>query len=350
MKSHGKTIERGIEMKILITAPFHESGLQRLQEVENCEVLYESWRETGKIYFDDEELISKLNEDQVDILITETDEVDAWVIEKTNLKLIASARGTPVNVDEEAAAEKKIPVIHTPHRNADAVADLTVAMMLTQARKMIELDRLLKSGKYNTAEIESEEEFTEFYNRYRGVELGGLTIGIIGFGAIGSRVAQRLHNGFGSKIIYFDPYIREDHDSVLETKATPVSLEILMRESDMITIHTPPVEETDELVNEEMFALMKPTAHFFNLARSYCIDEDALYAAIKEKRIAGAGLDVFDEEPCDSDNRFLEFDNVTVMPHFGGNTIDVVRHQTNMITEDVLNFLEGKSLRYVWKS
>ena len=336
-------------MRILITAPFHKSGLKRLQELADCEVIYESWRDTGKIYFDDEELIPKLNDDHIDIFITEADEVDAWVIEKTNLKLIASARGTPVNVDEEAAAEKNIPVIYTPHRNADAVADLTVAMMLTQARKMIELDRLLKGGKFNTAEIESEEEFTEFYRRFQGVELGGLTIGIIGFGAIGSRVAQRLHNGFGSRILYYDPYVPADHQIVLETRAEPVSLEALMKESDMITIHTPPIEETDELVNAEMIALMKPTTHFFNLARSYCIDEDALYEAIKEKRIAGAGLDVFDEEPCDSDNRFLEFDNVTVMPHFGGNTVDVVRHQTKMITEDVINFLQSKPIKNLWK-
>lgn len=342
MKSQGKKIK----MKILVTAPFHESGLKRLQE--HCEVIYESWRDTGKIYFDEDELIEKLNASQIDIFITEVDEVDAWVIEKTNLKLIASARGTPVNVDEEAAAEKKIPVIHTPQRNADAVADLTVGMMLTQARKMIEIDRLLKSGKFNLAEIESEEDFAEFFNRFRGVELGGLTIGIIGFGAIGSRVAQRLHKGFGSKILYFDPYVLENHKLVLETKAKSVSLETLMKESDMITIHTPPIEETDELVSAEMFALMKPTAHFFNLARSYCIDEDALYNTIKEKRIAGAGLDVFDEEPCDSENRFLEFDNVTVMPHFGGNTIDVVRHQTNMITEDVLNFLQSKRIKNLW--
>lgn len=334
-------------MKILITAPFHESGLKRLQE--HCEVIYESWRETGKIYFDEDELIEKLNDGQFDIFITEADQVDAWVIEKTNLKLIASARGTPVNVDEEAAAEKRIPVIYTPHRNADAVADLTVGMMLTQARKMIEIDRLLKSGKFNTAELETEKDFTEFYSRFQGVELGGLTIGIIGFGAIGSRVAQRLHNGFGSKILYFDPYVPEKHKIVLETKAKHVSLESLMKDSDMITIHTPPIEETDELVNADMFALMKPTAYFFNLARSYCIEEDALYDVIKEKRIAGAGLDVFDEEPCDSENRFLEFDNVTVMPHFGGNTIDVVRHQTNMITEDVLNFLQSKTIKYLWK-
>ncbi len=334
-------------LKILITTPFHESGLKKLQE--HCEIIYENWRDTGKLYFDEDELIQKLNDENIDILITEADEVDAWVIEKTNLKLIASTRGTPVNVDEEAAAEKNIPVIYTPHRNADAVADLTVAMMLTQARKMIEIDRLLKSGKFDLAEIESEEDFAEFYNRYRGVELSNLTIGIIGFGAIGSRVAQRLHNGFGSKILYFDPYIPENHAVVLETKAKHVSLETLMKDSDMITIHTPPIEETEELISANMFALMKPTAYFFNLSRSYCIDEDALYNAIKERRIAGAGLDVFDEEPVDSDNRFLEFSNVTVMPHFGGNTKDVVQHQTNMIVEDILNFLEHRPLKFLWK-
>lgn len=352
MKNQEKKIKlvmiEDLALKILITAPFHESGLKKLRE--HCEVIYESWRDTGKIYFDEDELIKKLNENKVDIFITEADEVDAWVIDKTNLKLIASTRGTPVNVDGDAAYEKNIPVIHTPHRNADAVADLTIAMMLTQARKMIEIDRLLKSGGFNTAELESEEDFAEFYNRFRGVELSGLTIGIIGFGAIGSRVAQRLHKGFGSKILYFDPYVPEDNKIVLDTKGKRVSLEKLMKESDMITIHTPPVEETEELVNAEMFSLMKSTAHFFNLARSYCIDEDALYNAIKEKRIAGAGLDVFDEEPVDSENRFLEFDNVTVMPHFGGNTVDVVRHQTKMITQDILNFLQSKPLKNIWNS
>ncbi|MFX0174211.1 MAG: NAD(P)-dependent oxidoreductase, partial [Candidatus Hodarchaeota archaeon] len=141
----------------------------------------------------------------------------------------------------------------------------------------------------------------------------------------------------------------EEHEIVQETKAMSVSLVKLMKESDMITIHTPPIEETDELVNAKMIALMKPTAHFFNLARSFCIDEDALYEAIKEKRIAGAGLDVFDDEPCDSDNRFLKFDNVTVMPHFGGNTIDVVQHQTDMIVQDILNFLQNRPLKHPWK-
>lgn len=334
-------------MKMLITTPFDQKGIKILEK--NYEVIYENWRETGNLYFDSEELIKKLNENNIEIFITEADEVDEEVIDKTNLKLIASTRGTPVNIDEEAATKKGIPIIYTPHRNADAVADLTVALMLTQARKIIEIDRLLRSGEFDSSDLE-EEEFAEFFTKFIGIELAPLTIGIVGFGAIGKRVAKRLHNGFGCKILCYDPYVSETDDFLIETKAEQVSLNDLMQKSDMITIHTPPVPETSELIGEEQFALMKPSAHFFNLSRAFCIDEDALYDAIKEKRIAGAGLDVFDDEPVDSDNRFLEFDNVTVMPHFGGNTLDVIKHQTKMIVEDIFNFKHNKPLKYQWKT
>jgi D-3-phosphoglycerate dehydrogenase len=123
-----------------------------------------------------------------------------------------------------------------------------------------------------------------------------------------------------------------------------------MKEADMISIHTPPNEETEELISEELIRSMKPTAYFFNLARSYCINEDALFEAIKEKRIAGAGIDVFDDEPVDSDNRFLQFDNVTIMPHFGGNTRDVIKHQTKMIIQDIINFVEKRPLKNTWNA
>ncbi len=334
-------------MKIFITSQFYESGLAKLRNLKDVEVVYENWRETGKLYFDEDELIEKLNSLNADIFITETDEVDTKVIEQTNLKLIGSTRGNPVNIDSETAKNNGITVIYTPHRNADAVADLTVALMLIQARKIIEIDRFLRKGDFDFSDLD-EDGFAEFFNKFMGIELGGLTIGIVGFGQIGQRVAKRLHNGFGSKILYFDPYVPSDHPTVVMTNASSVSLEFLMKTSDMITIHTNPTEETDELISEDMIKLMKPSAHFFNLARSYCIDEDALYQAIKEKRIAGAGLDVFDDEPVDSDNIFLEFDNVTVMPHFGGNTHDVIRHQTEMIVSDIVNFLEGKPLKFVW--
>ena len=335
-------------MKILITAPFDESGLQILRNVRNLEVIYENWRETGTIYFDEDELIEKLNSNQIDLFITEGDEIDSEVIENTELKLIGSTRGTPVNVDLDAADTKQIPVIYTPFRNADAVADLTVAMMLSQARKMTELDRFLRSGNFDVSDLD-DDGFANFFNRYMGIELGGLTIGIIGFGQIGQRVGKRLFHGFGTNLLYYDPFVSEDHPVVLETNASSVDLETLMKESDMITIHTPPIDETEEMIDATMFNLMKPSAYFFNLARSYCIDEDALFDVLKNKRIAGAGLDVFDDEPVDSDNRFLQFDNVTVMPHFGGNTHDVIRHQTNMIVNDVLNFLNNRPLNYQWK-
>lgn len=335
-------------MKVLITAPFSENGLQILREVGKLEVIYENWRETGVIYFDEEELINKLISNNIDIFITEGDEVDAAVIEQSKLKLIASTRGTPVNVNLETANKMNIPVIYTPFRNADAVADLTVALMLSQARKIIEIDRLLRDGDFDVSDLD-EDGFANFFNQYMGREIGSLTIGIIGFGQIGQRVAKRVFHGFGSKLLYYDPYISPNHPIVLETEAKCTDLETLLKKSDMVTIHTPPNEETEEMIDAKMFSLMKPTAHFFNLARSYCIDEDALFDAIKNERIAGAGLDVFDDEPVDSDNRFLQFKNVTVTPHFGGNTIDVIHHQSDMIVTDILNFLNNQPLQYQWK-
>jgi len=332
-------------MKILIVAPFDQESLKELENV--AEVTYENWRDTGKIEFDSDSLIKRINENKFDIIISEVDDIDDEVIENTNLKLIASTRGTPVNVDRESATEKNIPIIFTPHRNANAVADLTILLMLNQARKTIALDRLLKKGDFDVSDLE-EEEFAGFFNTYQGFELGNSTIGIIGFGAIGSKVAQRLYHGFGSKIIYFDPFIPETSLEVMSVKARSVSLKVLMRTSDLVTIHTAPTEETEQLVGETEFSLMKPTAHFFNTSRAYCVDENALYEVIKSKKIAGAGLDVFNDEPVDSENRFLEFDNVTVTPHIGGNTKDVIVHQSKMITEDILNFIHNKKLKYVW--
>ncbi|MFW9928383.1 MAG: NAD(P)-dependent oxidoreductase [Candidatus Thorarchaeota archaeon] len=332
-------------MKILVTAPYTEDELNRLRE--KGEVIYENWQITGNLEFNSKNFIKRINDNNIDIIITEADEIDEEVIDNTNLKLIASTRGTPVNVDRESATKKKIPIVYAPHRNADAVADLTVMMMLIQARKYVGIERLLKSESFDISDYD-EAEFGEFFTKYRGNEIGNLEIGIIGFGAIGSRVAKRLHLGFGSKILYHDPYVPEDDPVVKLTNATSVNLQELMKSSDMVTLHVPPITETDGLIGKEEFALMKPTAHFFNLARSFSIDEDALYEAIENKRIAGAGLDVFDEEPVDSENRFLKFDNVVVTPHIGGNTYDVIKHQSKMITEDILKLFENKRPKNIW--
>ena len=140
----------------------------------------------------------------------------------------------------------------------------------------------------------------------------------------------------------------QDDEIVKATKATSVSLEELLSTADMITLHVPPIPETDGMIGEKEFKLMKSTAHFFNLARSFSIDENALFQALENNKIAGAGLDVFDNEPVDSENRFLKFDNVTVTPHMAGNTTDVITHQSIMVTNDILTFLKNEKPINIW--
>ena len=206
-------------------------------------------------------------------------------------------------------------------------------MMLDVARHIIAIDRTLNSGKFF---VEEEKDLVELYNRFVGVELTGKSVGIIGFGSIGQEVAKKLV-GFNVNLFVYDPYVTDER--VKDMGGKLVDLNTLMRESDFITIHTTVTPETEKLVGEKEFSLMKPEAYFFNLARSYCIDEDALYRAIEEKRIAGAGLDAHSVEPVDSDNRFLKFDNVVVTPHIGGQTSDSVRKQSIMMAKQIEDYL-----------
>nr|MDO8134711.1 2-hydroxyacid dehydrogenase [Candidatus Njordarchaeum guaymaensis] len=331
-----------MSLKALVTAPFSEEGLASLRK--HMKVTYENWRETNKIYTDSRELAERIQRGDFNVLIVEGDQVDEELINKCDLKIIACCRGNPINIDVDAATKKKIPVIYTPARNADAVADMTIALMLAQARHITEADRALKSG---NIKIESEEGLTDMLTRFAGVEIGLRTVGIIGFGAIGYRVARRL-KGFGSKILIYDPYVKKTDPRVKEVKGKIVGkLEELIKESDFVTLHVAAVPEAEKLISKEMIDLMKPSAYFINTARAFLTDEDALYEALKEKRIAGAGLDVFLTEPVDSSNRFLEFDNVTVTPHSGGDTVDVIKHHSDMIANDIKLLIKGKKPNFV---
>jgi D-3-phosphoglycerate dehydrogenase len=320
-------------MKCLITAPFHEDGLNILKKY--MDVRYESWKEHGKIYMDPKVFIKKIRDEKADVLIVEADTVDEEVIEATKPRIVGCCRGNPVNIDVDALKKRNIPFFHTPARNSEAVAELTIAMMLGAARRLIEIDRTLRSGNFF---VEDEKDLVDLYNRFVGVELAGKKVGIIGFGAIGYEVAKRLR-GFDVDLLIYDPYVNEERISSVGGKRT--EMETLMKESDFITIHTSVTAETEKLIGEKELALMKKSAYLFNLSRSYCIDEDALYRAIEEKRIAGAGLDVHGVEPVDSDNRFLKFDNVIVTPHIGGQTVDSVRKQSLMMAKEIEKYLLG---------
>ena len=298
------------------------------------DITYEPWRETGIIYFDVKELVEKLED--VDVFITETDDLKkAELFEQTKLKLLISCRGDPFNVNLKAATENKIPVLNTPLRNVEAVAELTIAHMLMLARNLHKVERILHSDDFELIDFD---DYIDYMNQFQGFELHGKTVGIIGLGQIGRRVADRL-KAFGSKFLIYDPYIP---DELAAEYGIKVDIDVMMKEADIITLHTVATDENDNLINEDRIAMMKKTAILINTSKGSLINYDALYDALKEKRIAGAALDVFPMEPVDEDNEFLELDNAIVSPHIGGDSFEVVDRQSDLLLEDIKTWLNGQ--------
>jgi autoinducer 2 (AI-2) kinase len=327
-------------MKAFITAEFHESGLELLKPF--MEVHCEGWRTAHKIYFDGEEFAQKINEVGADVLIVEADLVHEEVFSSCTLRIIGCCRGDPLNIMADIATQKGIPILYTPGRNADAVADLTLGFMLCLARNIHLVSTLLRRGRMH---FESEKDILAVYNQYGGFELGGCTVGLLGLGAVGKKVAQRLR-AFGTEILVYDPYV--DQEVLKDVNAEQVSLEDLMERSDIVSLHAALTDETQRILGKDLIARMKPTAYIVNTARSFLIDEKALLAALREGNIAGAALDLLDEEPIQEDNPFLRLDTVIVTPHIGGATRDVVRHQSKMVASDIVRYLKGERPLHIW--
>lgn len=319
-------------MKILVTATLEESGLTQLSQW--GEVLYEPLRETHTLLGGDT-LIEKL--DGVQILITEADQVSADVLEKAStLRVVVACRGAAVNVDVPAATKHGVLVLHTPGRNADAVADLTVCLMIMLARK---IPQVIKTFTQCLQEGAPWKLLWEVYFQLQGSELWDKTVGIVGFGAVGQAVAKRLQ-AFGCHLIAFDPY--QPREVFAGWGVRSVDLSTLLQQSDFVTLHANVTPETTGMLGAEQFALMKPTACFLNLARAALTDEQALAQALCEKRIAGAALDVFQSEPPPPDHPLLQLDNVIALPHIGGNTFEVAAHQTRILVPDIERLLRGE--------
>jgi D-3-phosphoglycerate dehydrogenase / 2-oxoglutarate reductase len=324
-------------MKALITASFHPDGLARLRR--HMEVVHEDWRLKKTFHFDCAKFAEHLRHLGADVLIVEADLVRDEVLELGQLKLIGSCRGDPINIDVERATALGLPVLFAPARNADAVADLTLAFMLALARHVYEVNFALKTGQMSFA---STKEYLDVYERYGGFELGSATVGIVGLGAIGQRVARRCA-AFGARVLAYDP--AQPAASFSSCGATSSSLEEMLPQSDILTIHCPEMPATYQLIGREQIARLKRGAYLLNLARASIVDDDAFYEALVSGHLAGAGLDVFRDEPVQPDNRFCKLPNVLVAPHLGGATRDVVRHQTEMIVDGVEAWLRGERPR-----
>jgi D-3-phosphoglycerate dehydrogenase len=324
-------------MKALITAKVTDKCLDELKKL--MEITYEPWRETGIIYFDVKELIEKLKD--YDIFITEADDLKKEeLFENTNLKLIISCRGDPFNVNLKAATNNNIPVLFTPLRNVDAVAELTIGLMLMLARKLHNVDRIIHSEDFEIIEFE---DFVEYLNKFQGIELKGKTVGIVGLGQIGRRVANRLKS-FEVEFLIFDPYLDDEN---IKQYGRRVEIDYLMKKSDFITIHAIATDENENLINEDRILMMKKTAFLINTSKGSIVDYIALKKALEEEKIGGAALDVFPLEPIDEDNEFIELKNAIITPHIGGDTEEVVERQSEILLNDVTLWLNNEKPQYV---
>jgi D-3-phosphoglycerate dehydrogenase len=232
------------------------------------------------------------------------------------------------NIDLAAARDKGVVVCNTPGVNADAVAELTLGLALTVARRIAECDRRNRAdGTIDRA-------------RFLGLELGGKTVGVIGMGNIGTRVARKFHAAFGARIIAYDPYVPANHwpDIPHERLA---SLDEMWPRADVITPHVPLTAETRGIVGSAGFARMKPTAIVVNAARGGVVDEPALYEALKAGKIFGAGLDVFVTEPPSTRDPLLSLPNVVVTPHAGGGTLETQAKSSLAVAETLLAVFDG---------
>lgn len=324
-------------MKALITANLTSEVIKELNKI--MDVVYEPWIETGEIYFDAKELAQKL--EGVDIFITETDDVKKKeFFELTNIKLLVSCRGDPFNVNLKAATENGVLVLNSPLRNVDAVADLTVCYILMLARKVHKIDRILHSENF---EVNDFEDWIKYFENFKGIELKGKKVGIIGLGHIGRRVVDRLRP-FGVEFLIYDPYIPYE---ISKEYGNTVDIDFLVRNSDFITIHASATDENDNLINSSRINSMKKSAYLINTAKGSLIDYDALEKALEDNRIAGSALDVFPLEPIDEDNEFLKLDNTIISPHIGGDTFEIIVRQSKMLLDDIKLWLNKKTPKHV---
>jgi len=268
----------------------------------------------------------------VEGLIVGGDEIDRKIMEHSrNLKIIAR-HGTGVdNIDLNAATENNIIVTYAPHVNADAVAEFVMGLILSLARHIPQAQISMSRGRWEPT-------------RFVGFEVSGKTIGIVGLGEIGFRVARRA-KAFDMRILYWSR--RRKTDIEVELGVNYVSLETLLRESDFATLHVALTDETRGMIGKEEFELMRKNAYLINTARGPIVDETALYEALKDGKIAGAAIDVYCEEPPSAENPLLKLDNVIKTPHIAAYTIEAIRRMDMVNAEDIVNFFKGKKPTYI---
>jgi D-3-phosphoglycerate dehydrogenase / 2-oxoglutarate reductase len=321
-------------LRALIRAPFHEDGLKLLRNHMGIE-LYSS--PSPRLRLTESELISRL--EGVDLIVVELDNLTENVLEAAEgLKMVACCRANPVNIDVKTATRRKIPVFTAPGRNAVSVAEFTIGLMISLARRIVPAHMDVKTGGWGR-------DAQSPYVKFQGFELMGRTIGLIGMGRVAQELARRLLC-FGVNLVYSDPNVPEDQVKAL--RARRMGLDELLSVSDIVSIHCELTPKTEHMIGRDQLSRMKPGAYLVNSARGKIVVEKELIEAVEAGRIAGAALDVYEEEPFTPDNPLNNWSNILITPHIAGATGDVVRHHSVIIAEDIERFLTGKKPLHVW--
>jgi len=272
-----------------------------------------------------------------EVLVVHGAPVTAEVLEAApSLKLVCCARGGPVNVDVGAASAKGIPIVTTPGKNADAVADQTIAFMIMLARGFPRAQRfLLEGGTIGESAFEGAQFF--------GHDLAGHVLGLVGCGNVGRRVCSRAV-AFGMKVVVYDPFVRVDD---LDGMQQVPELADLLQVSDFVSLHLRAASQAENLFGARAFAAMKPGSYFVNTARESFVDEAALDAALASGHLAGAALDVVRPQVQKGPHPLLRHDNVVITPHIGGATQETLLRGATMVADEIERFAAGDRLRYV---
>lgn len=274
----------------------------------------------------------------VDIIVVHMTPIsEALIRAADNLRLVAVMRGGCDNVDVKRLSDKNIKIIHAAWRSSNSVADATVGMILAETRNIAR----------SFASLKNNNSWRKNYPNTGNIhDLATRTIGIIGFGYIGQRVAQRL-KGFEAKILVHDPYISDE--TIEEQGYQPVTKEQLCREADIITLHLRQSPATEGFIGKKELDMMKMTATLVNTARARLVDEEALVQALKDRKIQGAALDVFYEEPLPEKHPLLALDNVTITSHIAGASGDTKINSFTIIFDELVRFFNGEDLKSLVK-
>lgn len=309
--------------RILVTESITGEAMDRLREENDLEVVFDPdiWKDSAAL--------AEAAKDAEAIIVRNQTQITAELIAAApNLKIVARAGAGLDNIDTDAATEAGVVVSFAPSENSLSVAELTLGVFISLARKIGTADRDIRNGNWNRAQ-------------FTGNELSGKTLGIVGIGRIGTLVAQRA-KAFGMTLVAHDKFAEADAPQFAGLDVSFVELDELLAQADFVTVHLPLLPETRRIFNEDRFAQMKPDSFFVNASRGEVVDESALAHALATGIIAGAGLDVRETEPPAEGDPLAQMENVVLTPHIAAFTFEAQERVVEAVCRDASAVLRGK--------